>query len=213
MQEARWEENASQNLVPILTENASTPQQSGDPTPSKLSTGATAGIAVGAAVIALLIVGAWVFWFIRRRRRRSHKESEIHNGNEIDDHSHEKPGELAGESKRPDELAGDDEFYSPHFKKDPEMEGSPGPVTNRAEVPGSHGGAEMEGTQGGVEIEGDIVPEMVGEGSPQIYELPAGEYLDPRTSRASSNRSERRNGRDRPTERGTRSWRRSRQSS
>jgi hypothetical protein len=40
------------------------------PAPSGLSTGATAGIAVGCSLLGLAVFGGAIFWFLRRRKRR-----------------------------------------------------------------------------------------------------------------------------------------------
>ncbi|KAL8822800.1 MAG: hypothetical protein Q9191_006468 [Dirinaria sp. TL-2023a] len=187
VQPALWEANASQNITSILSVNASTPQRSGNQNPHKLSTGATAGIAVAAVVICLLILGAGLYWFFRKKRRGYNKPdgSQSDPQAEIADTSPEKPGELTGESKLPNELTGDEEYYGPGKRKGAEMEGSPAP---RAEAPGSHGGVEMEGTRGGVEMEGSGLPEMDGGGQAEIYELPAEDHPTPRSATGSSNR-------------------------
>lgn len=187
VQPALWDANASHNITSILSVNASTPQRSGNPNPHKLSTGATAGIAVAAVVICLLILGVGLYWFFRKKRRGHNKPdgSQSDPQAEIADTSTEKPGELTGESKLPNELTGDEEYHGPRKRKGAEMEGSPAP---RAEAPGSHGGVEMEGTRGGVEMEGSGLPEMDGGGQAEIYELPAEDHATPRSATGSSNR-------------------------
>ena len=212
VQPALWDANASQKLTSILSVNASTPEPSGNPTPHKLSIGATAGIAVGAVVICLLIVGAGVYWFFRRRRGYKRSDgTESNEQAEIADTSIGKPGELTGESKRPNELTGDEEYYGPEKRKGAEMEGSPVPIVGRAEAPGSHGGVEMEGTRGGVEMEGSPLPELDGGRQAEIYELPAGDVSTTRATRAPRNRERERNhiGNNRAGEGGRWSRRRS----
>lgn len=206
--QALWQENASQNLTSILSVNASTPRLSpATPQPNKLSSGATAGIAVGAVVLCLFIVGAAVFYFWRKRRR-GHQipEPDGTDANaEVDGTSHSKATELHGDVKVPGELNGDGDYFSSDKKlHGAEMEGSPAPG-DRAEVQGTPGGVEMEGSRGGAEMEGSSVPEMGHGGHNEVFELPANEYLAPGSPRAASNR-----GRERIESNPRRSWRRSR---
>lgn len=108
---------------------------------------------------------------------------------EIDDTSTPNPMELHGNVKRPGELNGDGEYFSPDNKlRGAEMEGSPAP-SDRAEVAGTPGGVEMEGSKGGVEVEGSPLSELGPGRQDEVFELPADNYLSPRSSRAASHRS------------------------
>ena len=172
--QAKWTPNASQNLTSILSIDAATPSKSpSNPDSShKLSTGATIGIIVAAVCLCLLLIGAGAWWFFwRRKKGRSDKTPEEDSTGEkaeFEDTSPPKPSELQGESSGPGEVEGDGTYYGPNKRKHGlEMEGSPGPDANRAEVPGTHGGAEVEGSP---------VPEMDG-GRSEVFELPAGDFL------------------------------------
>lgn len=220
VQQALWQQDASQNLTSILSIDASTPTRSDTPASSshKLSTGAVVGIVVGAIVLCLLIAGAAIWYFLRKRKREKRKkitpESTIHDEQaEAGDSS--KPTELGGDAKGPAEFPGDGNYYSSDKKLGgAEVEGSPAP-SNRAEVQGTPGGVEMEGSRGGVEMEGSRGGvemdgnsprvEMDGRSQNQYFELPANDYLDPRASRGTSRRA-----RDRINSNPRFSWRKSR---
>lgn len=206
--QALWQENASPNLTPILSLNASTPRLSpATPQPNKLSSGATAGIAVGAVVLCLSIVGAGVFFFWRKKRRGHHiPESDSTDDKvEMDGTSALNPLELHSDVKIPGELKGDGEPLSSERKlHGAEMEGSPAP-RDRAEVQGTPGGVEMEGSRGGAEMEGSSVPEMGHGGQSEVFELPANEHLTPGSLGEASH-----GGRQKIDSNPRRSWRRNR---
>ena len=191
MSQALWQENASQNLSSILSVNASIPRlSSATPSPHKLSSGAVAGIVVGAVILCLLCVGAGIFYFWRRRKRDKASSDLDQTGPtvEVGDTSISKPTELQGDTEGPGELIGDGDYYGSDKKPGgAEVEGSPAP-TDRAEVQGTPGGVEMDGSRGGVEMEGSPLTEMDGSGQQKIYEMPANEHLGPRTPRSASNR-------------------------
>ena len=207
--QALWQENASQNLTAILSINASTPRVStSTPTPHKLSSGAVIGIAIGAGALCLIVLGAIIFYFWKRRK--SGKEISDSDGTgdavEVGDTSMSKPMELQGDAKGPGELTGDGEYFAPEKKLGgAEMEGSPAP-TDRVEVQGTQGGVEMEGSRGGAEMEGSPLPEMDGRGHDEIFELPANEFLNPRPPRVASPRN-----RERVNSNPRFSWRRKRE--
>lgn len=101
---------------------------------------------------------------------------------EIEDTSPQKAIELHSDANTPGEVEGDGTFYGHNKKHGLEMEGSPGRDSSRAEAPGTLGGVEVEGSRGGIEMEGSRVPEMNG-GQPEVFELPAGDYLTAGTGR------------------------------
>ena len=103
-----------------------TPEVSTQPT-SGLSSGAEAGIGVGVAVAVLALIGAGVFYFLRRRKRRSAAGGE--SGNQIQelDGNRFSRAELQGEAKRP------------------ELPGTPGYQDEPAELPAHQGHTELEG--------------------------------------------------------------------
>ena len=191
--QAIWTPNASQNITTILSVDDSTPTLSpSKPDPShKLSTGATIGIIVAAVCLCLLLIGAAIGWFLwRRSKRRKSKqtpEDNIGEKPEIEDTSPQKANELHSDANTPGEVEGDGTFYGHSKKHGLEMEGSPGPDSNRAEAPGTLGGVEIEGSRGGIEMEGSRVPEMDG-GQGEVFELPAGDYLTTGTGREKQGR-------------------------
>ena len=170
--QAKWTPNASQNITNILSPADSTPTVSPSKPDSshKLSTGATVGIIVAAICLCLLLIGVSVGWFLWRRKKRRDAKLDSQNSTdekaEFPDTSQKRPTELDGDAKE---------------KQGMEMEGSPGPKSDRAEAPGTPGGVEMEGSRGGAEMEGSGVAEMDGRGPGEVFELPAGDFLAPVT--------------------------------
>ncbi|KAL8871203.1 MAG: hypothetical protein Q9174_002913 [Haloplaca sp. 1 TL-2023] len=149
--QAAFVEGATSKLMPILSPDAvSANATSSGQGSSALPTPVMAGIIVGIVAFCLLVIGATVTFFWKRRRARMRlaaqqaqetSKEEQYQKPELDSTSTIPPGELNAEF-------GDGKY------RPPEVEGSPGPRGDVAEAEGQHGGTEMEGTKGGVEMAG-----------------------------------------------------------
>lgn len=177
---AVFRNNVPQQLIPILSVNNTNSTGPGNnitkipppPTP-KLGAGATAGIIIAAIAVCALIIGAFTFWFLCRRKLRNAKNDDASSDRvEVDGTGSPSAVELydANGKKFSPELQGSD----PNLALDEEtgrpkleMHGSQGGVEMPAsqgavEMAGSHAGAEMEGSHGAAEM-----------AAPEVYELPA----------------------------------------
>ncbi|KAL8954120.1 MAG: hypothetical protein Q9222_000002 [Ikaeria aurantiellina] len=181
--QAAFIEGAGQNLVSIISPNETSAKSETRNASGNLSSGELAGIIAGAVICFLLVIGALGLFIWKRRRRQTKEEVLVPEKTKEDEteSSNSVPiGELNVEW-------GDGKF------RPPEVEGSPGPRGNVAEVEGNHGGTEVEGSGSGVEMEGSGNVAEMEEGKAQmqeldavhVYELPAGE-VKPKTARPES---------------------------
>lgn len=182
--QARFDGNASPNLVATLNANQTKPIVRATPQPKtshSLGTGAIVGIAVGAIAL-LVLAGLGAFFFIQRRKAKKaiaeREDDDPMAKPEMDGQGTVFPGELfgSGGKDKPDvspgyEMEGDKSKVdmSPGY----EMEGNKGKdEKSRAEVEGSKTGVEMEGGHFARKI-----AEMQTEGSPHApIEMWAGSH-------------------------------------
>ena len=64
----------------------------GGPTAPSLSTGAVVGIAVGSVLVALLVLGAGIFWMWRRKMKRGAGEAQTRDGEQEQGQGGREPG-------------------------------------------------------------------------------------------------------------------------
>ncbi|KAL8716371.1 MAG: hypothetical protein Q9220_000278 [cf. Caloplaca sp. 1 TL-2023] len=170
--QAAFVEGAGQNLVSIISPNETTTRSETSTAPRQLSGGELAGVIAGAVICFSLVAGAFGIFFWKRRRRHAKEEvlaSEKPKEAETDSCNSVPVGEL--------NVEWGDGKYRP-----PEVEGSPGPRGNVAEVEGNLGGTEIEGSGAGVEMEGngnvaemEVGKQMQELDAVHVHELPAGE--------------------------------------
>lgn len=174
--QARFEDGAVADLIPILSPNETSATDPASGTSSDgFSRGALAGTVGGAVAFFFLVVGAislLLFWK-RRRRRRRQEEAVQKAVKEPERDSGSSRSIIGGELNT--------EFGDGKYRP-PEVEGSAGSRGTLIEAEGNHGGIEMEGTGGSAELHGSGgVAEMGVAGARveldavHVFELPAGE--------------------------------------
>jgi hypothetical protein len=114
---ARW--NAPATSTPTTSIAAPSSVPSINPSPSGLSTGAKAGIGVGATAVGLLVIAAIVFFVWRRRRRARDVDQNVHH----DATPGTKQAGASNAGQRNSEMTGLREYQSP-----PQAYQSPSPA-------------------------------------------------------------------------------------
>ncbi len=184
--QALFQNNVPQKIITIPSVNSTNSTGPGNnitkvpqtPPPSrKLSAGATAGIIIAALALCALAIGAFTFWYLRRRKSRKSTADDTNSDKaEMDDSGRPTVGELYDENGVPKKPGLEMEGSNPDLVLD-EKPGRP-----RLEMQGSSGGAEMEGSrphlemqgsEGGVEMEGSHGAAEMSAHPNEVYELPA----------------------------------------